>query len=104
MSGSIAYVLPRTRSAEVGDFYPRQINNLAVLIGAVAKLQVLAAEGKVLVPTPHAKKIIAAIVPKIPLAADWPEHSSLDNALVTDKKLWPPETVEKLRAILNRFL
>jgi 5'-methylthioadenosine phosphorylase len=51
-----------------------------------------------------AKKIIAAVVPKIPPAADWPEHSSLDNALVTDRKLWPPETVEKLRAILNRFL
>jgi hypothetical protein len=28
----------------------------------------------------------------------------LDSALVTDRKLWPAATVEKLKPILRRFL
>ena len=51
-----------------------------------------------------AKKIIARVIPRIPAEAEWPEHRSLDAALVTDRKLWPAETVEKLRPILGRFL
>ena len=35
---------------------------------------------------------------------DWPEHRALDSALVTDRKLWPAETVEKLGVILERFV
>src|SRR6201997_396664 len=49
-----------------------------------------------------AKKVIIEAIPRIPTMADWPEHSSLDAALVTDRKLWPAETVEKLRPILGR--
>ena len=52
----------------------------------------------------RAKKILGAVIPKIPLEPDWPEHRALDSALVTDRKLWPRETGEKLRAILGRFL
>jgi 5'-methylthioadenosine phosphorylase len=51
-----------------------------------------------------AKKILAQIIPRIPVEPDWPEHRALDTALVTDRKLWPPATTEKLRAILGRFL
>ena len=51
-----------------------------------------------------AKKILAQIIPRIPAEPDWPEHRALDAALVTDRKLWPPATSEKLRAILGRFL
>jgi len=51
-----------------------------------------------------AKKVLAAVIPRIPLEPDWPEHRALDSALVTDRKLWPPATVEKLRAILGRFI
>ena len=51
-----------------------------------------------------AKKILAQIIPRIPAEPDWPEHRALDTALVTDRKLWPPATSEKLRAILGRFL
>jgi 5'-methylthioadenosine phosphorylase len=51
-----------------------------------------------------AKKIIARAIPRIPLTADWPEHRALDMALVTDRKLWPNETADKLRPILGRFL
>ena len=51
-----------------------------------------------------AKKILALVVPKIPSEPNWPEHRALDSALVTDRSLWPAETVEKLRPILGRFL
>jgi 5'-methylthioadenosine phosphorylase len=51
-----------------------------------------------------AKKILALVVPKIPSEPNWPEHRALDSALVTDRGLWPAETVEKLRPILGRFL
>jgi 5'-methylthioadenosine phosphorylase len=50
-----------------------------------------------------AKKILARAIPRIPAEPNWPEHSALDNALVTDRKLWPAETVKKLSAILGRF-
>ena len=50
-----------------------------------------------------AKKILVRVMPRIPTEPNWPEHSALDSALVTDRKLWPAETEEKLRAILSRF-
>src|SRR2546421_10129120 len=50
-----------------------------------------------------AKKILAEAIPKIPADPNWPEHRALDTALVTDRKLWPPATKKKLRAILGRF-
>ena len=50
-----------------------------------------------------AKKVLATVIPRIPTRADWPEHRALDSALVTDGKLWPTATREKLRAILERF-
>jgi 5'-methylthioadenosine phosphorylase len=51
-----------------------------------------------------AKDILARVIPRIPTEATWPEHRSLDNAIITDRSLWPAETVESLRAILGRFL
>jgi 5'-methylthioadenosine phosphorylase len=50
-----------------------------------------------------AKKVLAAVIPRIPLEPDWPEHRALDSALVTDRKLWPPATRKKLQSILARF-
>src|SRR3954471_13161851 len=35
-----------------------------------------------------AKKIIADVIPRIPRDPSWPEHSGLDAALTTDRKLW----------------
>src|SRR3989440_8176780 len=52
---------------------------------------------------PTAKMILAEAIPRIPAEPDWPEHRSLDNALVTDRKLWPKATAEKLKPILSRF-
>ncbi|MEN3370273.1 MAG: 5-methylthioadenosine phosphorylase [Verrucomicrobiota bacterium] len=50
-----------------------------------------------------AKRILAEAIPQIPTEANWPEHRSLDSALVTDRQLWPASTMEKLGAILGRF-
>ncbi|WP_035612765.1 S-methyl-5'-thioadenosine phosphorylase [Haloferula sp. BvORR071] len=51
-----------------------------------------------------AKRIIASAIPAIPLEPTWPEHRSLDGAIMTPPSLWPPETKEKLRPVLSRFL
>src|ERR1700738_1915205 len=50
-----------------------------------------------------AKKILAEAIPRIPSEPNWPEHRALDAALVTDRKLWPPATRQRLGAILGRF-
>lgn len=51
-----------------------------------------------------AKKVVADAIARIPDRADWPEHRSLDTALLTERSLWPRETVEELKGILGRFL
>jgi 5'-methylthioadenosine phosphorylase len=51
-----------------------------------------------------AKKVLVDVIPRIPTEPNWPEHCALDSALVTDRKLWPAATVEKLKPILGRFL
>src|SRR5881394_1371915 len=51
-----------------------------------------------------AKKVLLDVIPRIPTEPNWPEHFALDSALVTDRKLWPAATVEKLKPILKRFL
>ena len=51
-----------------------------------------------------ARKVILDVVLRIPTEPTWPEHFALDTALVTDRKLWPEGTVEKLKPILARFL
>ncbi|HEY4281756.1 MAG TPA: S-methyl-5'-thioadenosine phosphorylase [Chthoniobacterales bacterium] len=50
-----------------------------------------------------AKKVLLDVMPRIPTVPDWPEHSALDAALTTDRKLWPEATVRKLQPILARF-
>jgi len=51
-----------------------------------------------------AKAILAKVIPQIPAVPDWPEHRSLDSALMTDRKLWPEQSVEDLLPILQRFV
>jgi 5'-methylthioadenosine phosphorylase len=51
-----------------------------------------------------ARRVIVDAVPRIPSEPDWPEHFALDTALVTERKLWPKTTAEKLKPILARFL
>src|SRR5205814_5491694 len=50
-----------------------------------------------------AKKVLLDVIPRIPRVPDWPEHSALDVALTTERKLWPEATVRKLGPILARF-
>src|SRR5437588_9488144 len=50
-----------------------------------------------------AKRVLLEAIPRIPAEPAWPEHRELDNALVTDRKLWPKGTAEKLKPILSRF-
>ena len=50
-----------------------------------------------------ARKVIVDVIPRLPGEANWPEHSALDSALVTERKLWPPATIERLGPILGRF-
>jgi 5'-methylthioadenosine phosphorylase len=51
-----------------------------------------------------ARKVILHVIAQIPTKPNWPEHFALDTALITDRKLWPEATVEKLKPILERFL
>ena len=50
-----------------------------------------------------ARRVLLQAIPKIPTQPDWPEHSALDSALITDRKLWPDATIRKLAPILRRF-
>lgn len=50
-----------------------------------------------------AKKILANAIPRVPAEPNWPEHSALDTALITERKLWPPETLRTLGPVLARF-
>jgi 5'-methylthioadenosine phosphorylase len=60
--------------------------------------------GHLLANAETAKKVIVGVIPRIPMEPIWSEHFALNTALVTDRKLWPKATVEKLKPILARFL
>lgn len=51
-----------------------------------------------------AKKIVARTIPQIPTEPDWPCHSALNHAFLTDKKLWPAKTRQQLKPILGKYL
>lgn len=59
--------------------------------------------GHLLANADTAKGLLSRVIPQLPTTADWPEHRALDTAIITDKKLWPAETVERLAPILARF-
>lgn len=50
-----------------------------------------------------AKAVIARVIPLIPKEPTWPEHHALEGAIMTDRKLWPAETVQNLMPLLERF-
>lgn len=54
--------------------------------------------------TSLSKEIIRQTVPLIPTEANWPCHSALKNAIITDKAFWPEKTKEKLKLILGKYL
>jgi 5'-methylthioadenosine phosphorylase len=59
--------------------------------------------GHLLANADAARKVIVDVIRRLPGEANWPEHSALDSALVTDRSLWPPVTIERLGPILRRF-
>src|SRR5436190_3377499 len=46
------------------------------------------------------KAIIARVIPQIPAEPNWPCHSALRNAIMTDKKCWPAKTKKELGPLL----
>jgi 5'-methylthioadenosine phosphorylase len=51
-----------------------------------------------------AKEIVVTAIPKIPKEPNWSCHSALQNAIMTDKKLWPIKTKKELEPILSKYL
>ena len=52
-----------------------------------------------------AKKVLTDVIPRIPeTPADWPCHSALENAIMTDKKVLPTKTKKALAPILAKHL
>ncbi len=51
-----------------------------------------------------AKAIVARALPEIPREPNWPCHSALKNAIMTDRKLWPKKTITELKPILGKYL
>ena len=59
--------------------------------------------GHLLANAETAKGLLARVIPQLPTTADWPEHRTLDTAIITDQKLWPVGTIARLAPILARF-
>jgi 5'-methylthioadenosine phosphorylase len=51
-----------------------------------------------------AKKILVATIPKIPTEPNWPCHSALQGAIMTDRKCWPAKTKKELAPLLAKYL
>src|SRR2546428_4303912 len=45
--------------------------------------------GHLLANAETARKVSADLIPRLPMEANWPEHSALDSALVTERRLSP---------------
>ncbi|HOX86014.1 MAG TPA: S-methyl-5'-thioadenosine phosphorylase [bacterium] len=52
----------------------------------------------------NARALVKHAVAHIDLSCDCSCHHALQNAIVTDKKIWPEKTVDKLRPILQNYL
>jgi len=51
-----------------------------------------------------AREIVKHVIPQIPAQPGWPCHFALNNAIMTDKKLWPAKTKAALKPLLKRYL
>jgi len=51
-----------------------------------------------------AKDILARAIAQIPAEPTWPCHSALRCAIITDKKMWPKQTVKELQPLLAKYL
>jgi 5'-methylthioadenosine phosphorylase len=51
-----------------------------------------------------AQAILLKTIPRIPAEPNWPCHRALQNAILTDKKLWPAKTRKELLPLLRKYL
>jgi 5'-methylthioadenosine phosphorylase len=51
-----------------------------------------------------AKAVVARTISQIPAEPNWPCHSALQNAIMTDRKVWPKKTITALKPILAKYL
>lgn len=51
-----------------------------------------------------AKRVVLETIPLIPAKPNWPCHSALKTAIMTDKRLWPAKTKAALAPILKKYL
>ena len=54
--------------------------------------------------TVTAKEILKYAIPQIPTDNECSCHNALAVSIVTDKSLWPKETVEKLKPLLEKYI
>jgi 5'-methylthioadenosine phosphorylase len=50
-----------------------------------------------------AKAVVKRAITQIPATADWPCHSALKNAIMTDPKCFPKKTRNELRLLLKKY-
>ena len=50
------------------------------------------------------KKIVTAAISKIPAVPNWPCHTALKHAIMTDKKFWPKKTAADLKPLIGKYL
>ncbi|MBK9139451.1 MAG: S-methyl-5'-thioadenosine phosphorylase [Verrucomicrobia bacterium] len=50
-----------------------------------------------------ARAVIRAVIPTLPLEADWPCHSALRGAILTPPRHWPKATYRRLALLLARY-
>jgi len=51
-----------------------------------------------------AQRLLARVLPRIPAVPDCSCHRALQNALLTDRKLWPAVLCRQLRPLLKKYL
>jgi 5'-methylthioadenosine phosphorylase len=50
------------------------------------------------------KKIVSTAIARIPGIPNWPCHSALKYAIMTDKKFWPRKTVADLKPLIGKYI
>jgi len=51
-----------------------------------------------------AKAVVSRTIAKIPAEPNYPCHEALKNAIMTDRKCWPKQTIAELKPILAKYL
>ena len=51
-----------------------------------------------------AKEVVRQAIAQIPVAPNWPCHSALRNAIMTERAAWPAKIVRELKPILRKYL